>query len=69
MVERLVLAAPHADLVAVALLDDAELVLVGEQGDAGGLVARVVDPVRALRTHREADDIRQGPGSPPSAVG
>src|SRR5580704_15921792 len=57
VVERLVIAAPDANLVAVGIFDDAELVLVGEKGDAGGVVARVVHPVRSLRTHREADDI------------
>jgi hypothetical protein len=31
--------------------------LVGEEGNTGGAVARVVDPVRSFRTYQEADDI------------
>src|SRR5262249_42549756 len=61
VVQRLVMAAPDANLVAVGIFDDAELVLVGEKGDAGGVVARVVGPVRAVRTYREADDIARFP--------
>jgi hypothetical protein len=32
-------------------------VLVGEQGDAGRIIACGVDPVRAMRTDHEAHDV------------
>src|SRR5262249_10842867 len=43
--------------VAIGIFDDPEFVLVGEEGDAGRVVARVVDPVRSVGTHHEADDV------------
>src|SRR5581483_6367107 len=57
VVERLVVASPDADLVAVGVLDDPELVPVRKEGDADGLVAGVVYAVRAGRPYREAHDI------------
>jgi hypothetical protein len=57
VVERLVVASPDPDLVAVGILDDPELVRVRKQGHADVFVAGVADAVGASRPHREADDI------------
>ena len=46
VVERLVAAVPRRQSCRCRGIDDAELVLVGEEGDSGGFVARVVDPMR-----------------------
>src|SRR5262245_28500831 len=57
VVERLVMAPPDTDLVAVGIFDDAELVRVRKQGDADEAFARVADAMRAGGTYGEAHDV------------